>query len=103
MNNAQKAKLKEQVQSATTLDGVQTVKNSSQTLNTAMKGLRDSIANETTVKTSQNYTDASPNNQSTYNSAVSNAKGIINQTNNPTMDTSAITQATTQVNNAKNG
>ncbi|WRN65962.1 hypothetical protein UM834_06790 [Staphylococcus aureus] len=30
MNNAQKAKLKEQVQSATTLDGVQTVKNSSQ-------------------------------------------------------------------------
>ncbi|WP_251347632.1 FIVAR domain-containing protein, partial [Staphylococcus aureus] len=63
----------------------------------------DSIANETTVKTSQNYTDASPNNQSTYNSAVSNAKGIINQTNNPTMDTSAITQATTQVNNAKNG
>ncbi|WRN81647.1 hypothetical protein UM654_10525 [Staphylococcus aureus] len=34
---------------------------------------------------------------------MSNAKGIINQTNNPTMDTSAITQATTQVNNAKNG
>ncbi|HDC3365118.1 TPA: GA module-containing protein, partial [Staphylococcus aureus] len=59
--------------------------------------------NETTVKASQNYTDASPNNQSTYNSAVSNAKGIINQTNNPTMDASAITQATTQVNNAKNG
>ncbi|MFZ8360520.1 hypothetical protein ACO1LX_18900, partial [Staphylococcus aureus] len=29
LNNAQKAKLKEQVQSATTLDGVQTVKNSS--------------------------------------------------------------------------
>ncbi|RZH70175.1 GA module-containing protein, partial [Staphylococcus aureus] len=33
LNNAQEAKLKEQVQSATTLDGVQTVKNSSQTLN----------------------------------------------------------------------
>ncbi len=46
----EKAKLKEQVQSATTLDGVQTVKNSSQTLNTAMKGLRDSIANEATIK-----------------------------------------------------
>ncbi len=59
---------------------------------------------KTTVKTSQNYTDASPNNQSTDNSAVSNAKGIINQTNNPTnTDTSAITEATTQVNNAKNG
>ncbi|HDL9264818.1 TPA: GA module-containing protein [Staphylococcus aureus] len=88
---------------ANRLEDVQSVQTNGQSLNNAMKGLRDSIANETTVKASQNYTDASPNNQSTYNSAVSNAKGIINQTNNPTMDTSAITQATTQVNNAKNG
>ncbi len=103
LNTPQKAKLKEQVGQANRLEDVQTVQTNGQALNNAMKGLRDSIANETTVKTSQNYTDASPNNQSTYNSAVSNAKGIINQTNNPTMDTSAITQATTQVNNAKNG
>ncbi len=102
LNTPQKAKLKEQVGQANRLEDVQTVQTNGQALNNA-KGLRDSIANETTVKTSQNYTDASPNNQSTYNSAVSNAKGIINQTNNPTMDTSAITQATTQVNNAKNG
>lgn len=102
LNTPQKAKLKEQVGQANRLEDVQTVQTNGQALNNAMKGLRDSIANETTVKASQNYTDASPNNQSTYNSAVSNAKGIINQTNNPTMDTSAITQATTQVNNAKN-
>ncbi|HHW8598557.1 TPA: hyperosmolarity resistance protein Ebh, partial [Staphylococcus aureus] len=101
LNTPQKAKLKEQVGQANRLEDVQTVQTNGQSLNNAMKGLRDSIANETTVKASQNYTDASPNNQSTYNSAVSNAKGIINQTNNPTMDTSAITQATTQVNNAK--
>ncbi|HIA7083826.1 TPA: hyperosmolarity resistance protein Ebh, partial [Staphylococcus aureus] len=103
LNTPQKAKLKEQVGQANRLEDVQSVQTNGQALNNAMKGLRDSIANETTVKASQNYTDASPNNQSTYNSAVSNAKGIINQTNNPTMDTSAITQATTQVNNAKNG
>ncbi len=103
LNTPQKAKLKEQVGQANRLEDVQTVQTNGQSLNNAMKGLRDSIANETTVKASQNYTDASLNNQSTYNSAVSNAKGIINQTNNPTMDTSAITQATTQVNNAKNG
>ncbi|HEB2319876.1 TPA: GA module-containing protein, partial [Staphylococcus aureus] len=103
LNTPQKAKLKEQVGQANRLEDVQTVQTNGQALNNAMKGLRDSIANETTVKASQNYTDASPNNQSTYNSAVSNAKGIINQTNNPTMDASAITQATTQVNNAKNG
>lgn len=103
LNTPQKAKLKEQVGQANRLEDVQTVQTNGQALNNAMKGLRDSIANETTVKASQNYTDASPNKQSTYNSAVSNAKGIINQTNNPTMDASAITQATTQVNNAKNG
>ncbi|MBR9215808.1 hyperosmolarity resistance protein Ebh, partial [Staphylococcus aureus] len=103
LNTPQKAKLKEQVGQANRLEDVQSVQTNGQSLNNAMKGLRYSIANETTVKASQNYTDASPNNQSTYNSAVSNAKGIINQTNNPTMDTSAITQATTQVNNAKNG
>ncbi|SCS95793.1 cell wall associated fibronectin-binding protein [Staphylococcus aureus] len=96
LNNAQKAKLKEQVQSATTLDGVQTVKNSSQTLNTAMKGLRDSIANEATIKAGQNYTDASPNNRNEYDSAVSAAKAIINQTSNPTMEPNTITQATSQ-------
>ncbi|HDB7049528.1 TPA: hyperosmolarity resistance protein Ebh, partial [Staphylococcus aureus] len=97
LNNAQKAKLKEQVQSATTLDGVQTVKNSSQTLNTAMKGLRDSIANEATIKAGQNYTDASPNNRNEYDSAVTAAKAIINQTSNPTMEPNTITQATSQV------
>lgn len=90
LNNAQKAKLKEQVQSATTLDGVQTVKNSSQTLNTAMKGLRDSIANEATIKAGQNYTDASPNNRNEYDSAVTAAKAIINQTSNPTMEPNTI-------------
>ncbi|CXN07013.1 cell wall associated fibronectin-binding protein [Staphylococcus aureus] len=97
LNNAQKAKLKEQVQSATTLNGVQTVKNSSQTLNTAMKGLRDSIANEATIKAGQNYTDASPNNRNEYDSAVTAAKAIINQTSNPTMEPNTITQVTSQV------
>lgn len=103
LNTPQKAKLKEQVEQANRLEDVQSVQTNGQGLNNAMKGLRDSIANETTVKASQNYTDASPNNQSAYNSAVSNAKGIINQTNNPTMDVSAITQATSQVTNANNG
>ncbi len=57
LNNAQ---VNEASSSATTLEGVaQTV--NSQTLNTAMKGLRDSIANEATIKAGQNYTDASPN------------------------------------------
>ncbi|MGT2357326.1 FIVAR domain-containing protein [Staphylococcus aureus] len=52
-----------------------------------MKGLRDSIANEATIKAGQNYTDASPNNRNEYDSAVTAAKAIINQTSNPTMET----------------
>ncbi|WIL24344.1 hypothetical protein QPR39_02530 [Staphylococcus aureus] len=82
LNTPQKAKLKEQVGQANRLEDVQSVQTNGQALNNAMKGLRDSIANETTVKASQNYTDASPNNQSTYNSAVSNAKGALNGNHN---------------------
>ena len=50
---------------ATTLPNVQTVHDNAQTLNTAMKGLRDSIANEATIKAGQNYTDASQTNKLT--------------------------------------
>ena len=42
-----------------------------------MKGLRDSIANEATIKAGQNYTDASPNNRNEYDSAVTAAKALI--------------------------
>ncbi|WP_142301384.1 DUF1542 domain-containing protein, partial [Staphylococcus aureus] len=97
LNGPQKAKLKEQVGQATTLPNVQTVRDNAQTLNTAMKGLRDSIANEATIKAGQNYTDASPNNRSEYDSAVTAAKAIIGQTTSPTMNAQEINQAKDQV------
>ena len=49
------------------------------------------------LKAGQNYTDASPNNRNEYDSAVTAAKAIINQTSNPTMEPNTITQATSQV------
>ncbi|BBG08183.1 hypothetical protein JMUB1273_1332 [Staphylococcus aureus] len=97
LNGPQKAKLKEQVGQATTLPNVQTVRDNAQTLNTAMKGLRDSIANEATIKADQNYTDASPNNRSEYDSAVTAAKAIIGQTTSPSMNAQEINQAKDQV------
>lgn len=97
LNGPQKAKLKEQVGQATTLPNVQTVRDNAQTLNTAMKGLRDSIANEATIKAGQNYTDASPNNRSEYDSAVTAAKAIIGQTTSPSMNAQEINQAKDQV------
>ena len=62
-----------------------------------MKGLRDSIANEATIKADQNYTDASPNNRSEYDSAVTAAKAIIGQTTSPSMNAQEINQAKDQV------
>lgn len=97
LNTPQKAKLKEQVGQANRLEDVQSVQTNGQALNNAMKGLRDSIANEATIKAGQNYTDASPNNRNEYDSAVTAAKAIINQTSNPTMEPNTITQATSQV------
>ncbi|SCS41706.1 extracellular matrix binding protein [Staphylococcus aureus] len=97
LNGPQKAKLKEQVGQATTLPNVQTVRDNAQTLNTAMKGLRDSIANEATIKAGQNYTDASQNKQTDYNSAVTAAKAIIGQTTSPSMNAQEINQAKDQV------
>ncbi|HDB3761959.1 TPA: hyperosmolarity resistance protein Ebh, partial [Staphylococcus aureus] len=97
LNTPQKAKLKEQVGQANRLEDVQTVQTNGQALNNAMKGLRDSIANEATIKAGQNYTDASPNNRNEYDSAVTAAKAIINQTSNPTMEPNTITQVTSQV------
>lgn len=97
LNTPQKAKLKEQVGQANILEDVQTVQTNGQALNNAMKGLRDSIANEATIKAGQNYTDASPNNRNEYDSAVTAAKAIINQTSNPTMEPNTITQVTSQV------
>ncbi|HDI1420965.1 TPA: hyperosmolarity resistance protein Ebh, partial [Staphylococcus aureus] len=97
LNTPQKAKLKEQVGQATTLPNVQTVRDNAQTLNTAMKGLRDSIANEATIKAGQNYTDASQNKQNDYNNAVTAAKAIIGQTTSPSMIAQEINQAKDQV------
>ncbi len=80
---------------ATTLPNVQTVRDNAQTLNTAMKGLRDSIANEATIKADQNYTDASQNKQNDYNDAVTAAKAIIGQTTSPSMNAQEINKAKT--------
>lgn len=82
---------------ATTLPNVQTVRDNAQTLNTAMKGLRESIANEATIKADQNYTDASQSKQTDYNNAVTAAKAIIGQTTSPTMNAQEINQAKDQV------
>ncbi|WP_374955507.1 hyperosmolarity resistance protein Ebh [Staphylococcus sp. UMB0328] len=101
LNDAQRDQLKQQISQAQTLPDIATTQNKATVLNDAMHTLRDSIANASNIKTSQNYTDANQNLQDAYNSQVDNANGIINPIATPTMDPDAITQAATQVTTAE--
>ncbi|WP_438827666.1 hyperosmolarity resistance protein Ebh [Staphylococcus warneri] len=101
LNDAQRDQLKQQIALAQTLPDINTTQNKATVLNDAMHKLRDSIANASNIKTSQNYTDANQNLQDAYNSQVDNANGIVNPIASPTMDPDAITQAASQVTTAE--
>ncbi|SUK93814.1 surface protein, ECM binding protein-like protein A [Staphylococcus aureus] len=58
LTTAQKDKLKQQVQQAQNVAGVDTVKSSANTLNGAMGTLRNSIQDNTATKNGQNYLDS---------------------------------------------
>ncbi|MBS3509691.1 GA module-containing protein, partial [Staphylococcus aureus] len=102
LTTAQKDKLKQQVQQAQNVAGVDTVKSSANTLNGAMGTLRNSIQDNTATKNGQNYLDATGSNKTNYNNAVDSANGVINATSNPNMDANAINQIATQVTSTKN-
>lgn len=67
LTTAQKDKLKQQVQQAQNVAGVDTVKSSANTLNGAMGTLRNSIQDNTATKNGQNYLDATERNKTNYN------------------------------------
>lgn len=66
-----------------------------------MDTLRQSIADQTTVKDNEDYHDASPDQQQAYNSAVTDAENIINAATNPEMNADAINSKAQQVISAK--
>ncbi len=55
-----------------------------------MKGLRDILRMKQTISLGQNYTDASPNNRSEYDSSHQQQKAIIGQTTSPSMNAQEI-------------
>ncbi|MQH60341.1 hypothetical protein EI053_35050, partial [Escherichia coli] len=73
LTTAQKDKLKQQVQQAQNVAGVDNVKSSANTLNGAMGTLRNSIQDNTATKNGQNYLDATESNKTNYNNAVDSA------------------------------
>ncbi len=102
LSDAQKQSITGQIDSATQVTGVQSVKDNATNLDNAMNQLRNSIANKDEVKASQPYVDADTDKQNAYNTAVTSAENIINATSQPTLDPSAVTQAANQVNTNKN-
>ncbi|MEZ2058763.1 hypothetical protein QUE05_16925, partial [Staphylococcus aureus] len=101
LSNAQKQSITGQIDSATQVTGVQSVKDNATNLDNAMNQLRNSIANKDEVKASQPYVDGDTDKQNAYNTAVTSAENIINATSQPTLDPSAVTQAANQVNTNK--
>ncbi|KMS09624.1 hypothetical protein FE69_15665, partial [Staphylococcus aureus] len=71
---------------------LETIKANIKALNTAMTKLKDSVADNNTIKSDQNYTDATPANKQAYDNAVNAAKGVIGETTKPTMDVNTVNQ-----------
>ena len=85
LSDAQKQSITGQIDSATQVTGVQSVKDNATNLDNAMNQLRNSIANKDEVKASQPYVDADTDKQNAYNTAVTSAENIINATSQPTL------------------
>ena len=102
LNHAQKDELNHEIQQAQTRPDIVATVNKAKPLDTAMKKLRDSIADANDIKQTSNYINEVPSIQNAYDNAVDHAQQIINQTSNPTMDPLVIERDTSNVQTTKN-
>ncbi len=102
LNQAQKDALKQQVQNATTVAGVNNVKQTAQELNNAMTQLKQGIADKEQTKADGNFVNADPDKQNAYNQAVAKAEALISATPDVVVTPSEITAALNKVTQAKN-
>lgn len=102
LNQAQKDALKQQVQNATTVAGVNNVKQTAQELNNAMTQLKQGIADKEQTKADGNFVNADPDKQNAYNQAVAKAEALISGTPDVVVTPSEITAALNKVTQAKN-
>ncbi|MDF4069082.1 hypothetical protein P3W82_07315, partial [Staphylococcus aureus] len=102
LNQAQKDALKQQVQNATTVAGVNNVKQTAQELNNAMTQLKQGIADKEQTKADGNFVNADSDKQNAYNQAVAKAEALISGTPDVVVTPSEITAALNKVTQAKN-
>ncbi|HDG6308819.1 TPA: hyperosmolarity resistance protein Ebh [Staphylococcus aureus] len=101
LNQAQQNNFTQQINAAQNHAALETIKSNITALNTAMTKLKDSVADNNTIKSDQNYTDATPANKQAYDNAVNAAKGVIGETTNPTMDVNTVNQKAASVKSTK--
>ena len=101
LNHAQRQNLQSQINGAHQIETVNTIKQNATNLNSAMGNLKHAVADKEQVKRTEDYADADTAKQNAYNSAVSSAETIINQTN-PTMSVNDVNSATSAVTTNKN-
>ena len=109
ITNAQRTALEGQINQATTVDGVNTVKTNANTLDGAMNSLQGSINDKDATLRNQNYLDADESKRNAYTQAVTAAEGILNKqtggnTSKADVDNAlnAVTRAKAALNGADN-
>ncbi|MGN9980652.1 hypothetical protein, partial [Staphylococcus aureus] len=106
LNNAQKQDLTSQIEGATTVNGVNSVKTKAQDLDGAMQRLESAIANKDQTKASENYIDADPTKKTAFDNAITQAESYLNKDYGTNKDKQAVEQAiqsVTSTENALNG
>lgn len=101
ITTAQRNDLTNQISQATNLAGVESVKQSANSLDGAMGNLQTAINDKAGTLESQNFLDADEQKRNAYNQAVSAAETILNKQTGPNTAKTAVEQALNNLNTAK--
>ncbi|HEK6286323.1 TPA: GA module-containing protein [Staphylococcus aureus] len=101
LNNPQRQALESQINNAATRDEVAQKLAEAKALDQAMQALRNSIQDQQQTESGSKFINEDKPQKDAYQAAVQNAKDLINQTGNPTLDKSQVEQLTQAVTTAK--
>ncbi|MCD0603730.1 GA module-containing protein, partial [Staphylococcus aureus] len=101
LNTPQRQALENQINNAATRGEVAQKLTEAQALNQAMEALRNSIQDQQQTEAGSKFINEDKPQKDAYQAAVQNAKDLINQTGNPTLDKAQVEQLTQAVTTAK--
>ncbi|MEJ3492533.1 DUF1542 domain-containing protein, partial [Staphylococcus aureus] len=101
LNTPQRQALENQINNAATRSEVAQKLTEAQALNQAMEALRNSIQDQQQTESGSKFINEDKPQKDAYQAAVQNAKDLINQTGNPTLDKAQVEQLTQAVTTAK--